>query len=340
MPKEFVITNKLLSSVVDFYVLDTSIKHVPIAVDYKKELQTQNIIDNLHYISLILGQKVSSAQARKYVLGRNIPQEKEKDKKIVNIRNVIEFIRSNASDNQLSLQVILHINKLLTEGLVELWDVGRLRNSSERPITPNIYVSRNVLNTSDYYALINNSLNLLFGPDYGDVNFLIKIAVFSYYLLMEKPLASYNDITVIFLTYYLFLKSNISPLLSVGKVYYKYEEELKNAFESGDINLWVEVFLSGVSNELSSLEEIIKPRSLLKQDQKREKILDLNRRQIKILHYVAEKGEISRELSSRLNNTSIATAFRDLDFLCKKSFLKREGIGKGTHYIALQKVDI
>ena len=57
MPKEFVITNKLLSSVVDFYVLDTSIKHVPIAVDYKKELQTQNIIDNLHYISLIFRTK-------------------------------------------------------------------------------------------------------------------------------------------------------------------------------------------------------------------------------------------------------------------------------------------
>jgi ATP-dependent DNA helicase RecG len=70
------------------------------------------------------------------------------------------------------------------------------------------------------------------------------------------------------------------------------------------------------------------------------KSLGLNERQIKAVMYVKEKGSISNQIYTEINNTTKRTASRDLTLLVSKGIFKKEGVtGKGTLYFLRSQIE-
>lgn len=322
------ISEHLLKQIVDLSVTNFAILTTPLPFDYKKELQENNVIEEIFFFSQLMDVSLSYASAKKYALGRNVPSDKIRDKKIVNVRNVIEFIKSPVSGRELSLQILQHLNKLLTEGTVDIWDAGRLRNPGDRSATPRIF--KQPLQDMDMYANVNETLGLLYGNQGSNVVMRIGRTLRTLFILC--PFFSYSDETVILASKYLFHHGGFCPYISSARIFQHRKEPLKEAIGSED--QWLEVFAQGLYEELQNLYTRVKPRSLLKEDKKKTGLLELNRRQMRLLKYISDNGAISREVAAKLNDTSIATAYRDLDFLCKKNLTKRAGSGKNTYYTA------
>lgn len=57
-----------------------------------------------------------------------------------------------------------------------------------------------------------------------------------------------------------------------------------------------------------------------------------NNRQVKILEYLEINKKISRQTYAKIMGISFMTAFRDIQELLDKGYLKQAGIGRGTYY--------
>ncbi|MBF0102916.1 MAG: hypothetical protein HQK77_18620 [Desulfobacterales bacterium] len=302
---------------------------------------------NMFHLAHMIGVELTIKDAEKAVEGKRVVTQDARGVVLNNFKNAMDFNRVEGREgyDEMDLNVILHLNKLLLGEWREEWD-SKLRIGGEeietildnwlelvnKDIQPS-YVQEELVNIVDWYK-----------TNITKIHPIIRTAGVIYSLVRLAPFVVLNKITIITLIDYLLSKNGYSDETFLPCVRNfdmndgEYMESWNFASQNGDdITIWLERFITNLANDYEFMKEEME--KILHQDQRSSKqpFLDLNKRQLKILRYLQTIPTVKREDYVQMMDVSTMTAFRDLDDLLGKKLVKVEGQGRGTKYMLMSR---
>lgn len=338
------ITHKTVHHLIKLELAIKEIKDTPLSANSKRTLMTRMNSENLYNLGKLVNAEVSFKEAEKISKGKALVSPDSSETVLVNYRSTCDFIYSATNDKYMSISpsLLLHLNKLLTNGLIDSWDSGRFRNVGDDV-------------SSEYDGWVREEFRDIQGLDlqhhffevlswYSEKKFmvhpLIKIANILYEIYHIYPFVGGNQLTFVALAELLFEKSHLSlgGLLPISRNFVLYEDEYLEAMKSGaekndDQSQWVEKFVRGISLDLASLKNEVVRLEEEKLKKKKKKLLDLNSRQLKVIRYLKVQPKIYRRDYVKMMGVSTMTAFRDLNELVERNIIETRGGGRSTYYI-------
>lgn len=309
---------------------------------------------NLLHLGHIIGVNLTLKDAEKLAEGKRIETEDLRGIILNNYRNVIEFIRSSATDTyvEIDLNVLVHLNRLLVMDWKQSWE-AKFRIGGE-----SIDVAFD--NWVDYHdrtiqpVNIQEELNELidwYKSKISKINPLIRIGIFIYRLVRIYPFIALNKLTIMAITDYLLHKNGYlnSTFIPTARVFDTFDEEFidswNNAIQGSlnpetnqvekvdDMTLWIERFVRNLAGDMQDTKDLMQRQVIEEERSVKQPFLDLNKRQLKILKYLQTIPTVKREDYVQMMNVSTMTAYRDINELVDKKLLKTNGRGRGTKYM-------
>ncbi len=338
------LTHKMVHYLVKIEQSIKEIREAPLPVSARKQLISRAGAESLFNFGKLTGAEVSEQEAHDIFEGKYIVSPGTPETLISNFRSTCDFIYASGSDKYISFSpsLLLHLNKLIFNGLVDNWDIGRFRNISDEI---NIKYDRwsktkgidfTVIEFQTHFSRV---LNWFLETRYF-IHPIIKIGCVIYELFKHYPFAVGNQATILAITETLFEKSKLSlgGIFSVMRNFQMYEDEYIEALSSGfekqdDQTQWIERFIHCISLDLSSLKmEVLRMQEEKIHDRKK-KLIDLNARQARLMRHLANTPKIKRQEYVKMMGVSTMTAYRDLDELVSKKIIEIKGGGRSTYYI-------
>jgi len=337
---KFEISEKILQNLIKFEVERSLIENQSLSTKSAEQIKFRIKAINMFHIAHIIGVDLTVKDAKKASEGKRIVTEDARGTILNNFRNILEYINSNAFEQEIDQNTLLHINKILLNDWKESWEVKFRTGDTPPDQTLDTWhhlvrndigtneIQSSVLQILDWYR-INKGL-----PD------VLRIAIVVYQFIRIQPFAVLNKLSIIALTNLLFLKCGyrFNAYLSVSHLFDNNEvaftktiEYVINAEENQTI--WLEKFLQSLVDAVSESKTIISGHLEEAQSSSKQPFLDLNKRQLKILRYLQTIPTVKREDYVQMMDVSTMTAFRDLNSLVKKQLLKVEGKGRSTKYL-------
>lgn len=338
----YYISNQVLNNLIQLEVTRAELKNFEVQVEMLRKLEEECFIENMLHTSNMLGIQQTYKDAEKFS-EMKIEIGNDTSKQILNnYRNVLEYIKSNETNNYIDINVnmLIHINKLLINGWKEEWEAG-LRNDNKINLMHDDwgeFIDNSIVLTNIHFETQENID--WYKNNITRIHPLIRIAVLVYRLIRITPFRNLNKLSHIAISHFLLQKNRYfynSPI-SMSKIFDKNNTLFQNSIrtsindEHENITSWIEVFTGSIGLEYKELLAKLQQanESTVKIEEK--PFLDLNKRQLKILRYLQSIPTVKREDYIQMFDVSTMTAYRDLNALVKKKLLKIEGEGRATHY--------
>ncbi len=337
----YTLTHLMVDYIVKAELGIARIKIMPLPQKYVADLLEQLHIEEIEQLSELLGENIGLYRAKLIKKGRLISTAKKEHRIYNNYRNALDYIREYDSTTSMpiSVDLLLHLNKLLARGLLEDWDIGKLRSPDALPneAFDNWYVLRDTQHHYDLHSYFSTLITYLNRPKTPEHR-LIRLALLLYEFIDKAPLQSLNQITsALFMTIQL-KEWNYSPhnMISVVRIFNHIDSDLKHAFKiakrNNDITMFIEAFLYAFTLELLTVTSTYKALFMKKVHKQGKLHVIFNTRQLQILDYLESFGKITRQEYAKMTKVSFMTAFRDLKQLMKEGYIEAHGTGRGTYY--------
>lgn len=339
---KYKLTNLILNYIVRYELAINEIKYHPLPEKYQTTLSEKLGAEDTEHLAELISYPLGYNKALLIERGQEMPSQKRAFKIFTNFRNAKDFVKSYDNSNALkpSMDLAMHLNKLVMKGLVDDWDIGKLRSFSEKPneIYDTWYKKRDFYPNLEPVAHFNEIFEWI--QNGKDSNHkLIKIGVLLYEFIDKAPFACGNQITTILILEMLTKKYGYNPdnILPLFKAIDSISEDILAAFKISKSNLDLTTFLEAFLYTLSlcaidvSREITITHKNKVKKQGSLE--LQLNPRQIKLLDYLAINQKVTRNKVTRMMGVSFMTSYRDLQDMLEKNYLKQKGKGRGTYYV-------
>ncbi len=342
----------MLSYIVKYELAIADIKYNPLPEEYRLPLFEKYSAEDMQKMADLVGHPLGFNKALVIQRGKETSQEKKQYKIFINFRNAKDFVNSYTNANSLkpSMELASHINRLIMKGIVDDWDLAKIRSFSEKPneIYDTWYKSRDFYPNLD----INNHFNNLFdwiqnGKDNNHK--LIKIAILVYEFIDKAPFVVGNQITAILLAEILSKKFGYNPdnMFPHFKSLEYISDDLLAAFKmtkgKADLTPFLEAFLYTISLSSIDVSNDIKNIFLKKIKKQGDVELALNQRQMQIFDFLSLNQKITRGQVDKMMDLSFMTSFRELKDMEVKGYVKQKGKGRGAYYVlskeALEKED-
>lgn len=338
----FTTTQYILNYIVKYELAMERIRNTNLPEMYFNEIYEKIRAEDIDKMGELIGNSIGYSKSLMVQRGKILPTGKSKDRIFTNFRSVNDFINVyNASSfYKPSAELMVHVNKLLAKGILDEWEIGRLRTFSEKPndlfdswyklrdFFPNLKPKRHL---DELFTWMNTQKNV--------PHKLIQMAVLLYEIIDKAHFTAFNQITGI-TTISLFAKEygyNPRNLIPFMKAINQISEEVVSAFKISkskkDLTIFIETVLYTLA--LTADEIAIQVKSAYNSKVKNFAKLDdsLNPRQIKILEILEKEKKITRIQYSKIMGISFMTAFRDLQEMLELKYIKQKGVGRGTYYV-------
>lgn len=339
----FAITHKMVHYIVKLEQAISEIKDTPLVTSVRRDLLNRMAADNLHNVAKMVGAEVSFKQAEEISKGKALVSPGSKEALVNNYRSTSDFIYSASNDKYMSLSpsLFLHLNKLVFNGIVDTWEIGRFRTVSDQA-NPKYDMWKDKIvqraDSIDYQQHFFSVLNW-FSENRYRIHPIFKIGCTLYEVLTTYPFISGNQITVFAIAELLFEKSKLSlrGMFPVSRNFTLYEDEYLEAVnlslqKNHDQTVWLERFIRGVSLDLTALKNEVVRLEEEKVQKKKKRLLDLNSRQLKLLRHLRYKPKLTRKEYVDMMGISTMTAYRDLNELVERKLVVVRGGGRSTYY--------
>lgn len=264
---------------------------------------------------------------------------RESEKEVLNYNHALKDLNRllDRAKVNISLSLILKIQKQVTQGLLPSFESGKLR---ERPVVVNdprngkvVYLSPDV---KDVQPLMENLLTFV-NTNRNAVDPLILAGIFHKQMVIIHPFMDGNGRTTRLATKVLLAEMGLNTfnLFSFENYYNKnvtrYFQtvgEYGNYYElidKIDFTSWLEYFTQGIIDELLRVQKLLPKRTLTPQDK-------LQSYHLKILKFIQERGFIADRDYRKLTSRAKATRTQDFNKLISLSLIERKGKGKATYY--------
>ena len=265
---------------------------------------------------------------------------RDSEKEVLNYNNALEKLHHLLLTDQLeiSLELILNIHKQVIDGLLPIYDIGKLR---QKPVVVNDPKNGNVVylppDADKIEVLIADLINFI-QLNKQTVNPLILAGIFHKQMVIIHPFMDGNGRTTRLATKVLLAKmglntfnlfsfenyynQNVTKYFQVVGEYGDYNELVKSI----DFTSWLEYFTGGLIDELLRVQKLL-PKSGNSPG------THLESHHHKILAYIKLNGFIADRFYAKLTKRAKATRTQDFQKLINLGLIKRLGKGRSTHYI-------
>lgn len=345
---EEIINEQILKDIIDYEVEKDRIVRSQYQPDQLDLMEREARIENLLHLSNLIGANLTLTTVKSIYLGRKLSLGEEENKLIkllINSRRAEEYISSiiDSRDILMDRNFLIHLNKLVLTGIKETWEIELRTGKEEQDALEDIF------NKGSAIPDLNPNLDKLFGwYDQNRNQLYSQVVVFTmlFQLLYLRPWKIGNNITSLLIYDYLFKKYKLDGgglITSLGLID-EYKEDLIRTFQyvalnQDKIDLWIKKLISLNARYIREkrLEIEHKLDEMKKVGSERSNLLDLNKRQLKILRYLQNVPQVKREDYVHMMSVSTMTAYRDLQGLVDKDLLKVYGQGRGTKYSLVNK---
>ena len=341
-PPNYTITHLMVDYIVKAELGINRIRIMPLPKKYINTLIETLQIEEIEQLSELLGEDIGLYKAKLIKKGRLISTAKKEHRIYNNFRNALDYIREYDSEVSMpiSVDLLLHLNKLVTKGLVDEWQIGKLRGPGDLPneAYDNWYVLRDTQLKYEYKSYFTTLFSYLNRPRASE-HPLIRLALLLYEFIDKAPLQTLNQVTSA-----LFLATQLKDwdynphnMISIIRIYNHIDADLRHAFKiakkNKDITMFIEAFLYAFTLELLTISSTYKSLFMKKVKKQGKLHVIFNSRQLQILDYLERFGKITRGEYEKMMKVSFMTAFRDLQKLVDKGYLVPKGTGRGTYYV-------
>jgi len=344
------ITNLILYYIVRYELAIKDILSTHLPGEYFEKTYERYKAEEIDQLGELIGYPIGYNKALITQRGQIMPSEKDKYRVFSNYRSINDYIRNYSSRSAIkpSIGMAVHLNKLLLKGIVDEWDLGKLRTFSDKPneIYDTWYKYR------DFYPHVkaNTYFNdFIYGMinDKTKTHKLIQLGLLLYELIDKAPFQTGNQMTSILMISALAKDFGYNPynLIPWASAINMVNEDLVSAFKIAkskrNLTIFLEAYLYTISLSAIEVAQNV-DRTYNNKVKKHSKLREeLNPRQIKALDYLDEFPKITRGEYTKTMGISFMTSYRDLQELIKKGYIKSKGSGRGSYYVkAMQEKEI
>src|SRR3989344_2462357 len=269
---------------------------------------------------------------------------RDSEKEVLNYNKALQNLNEKLENAQvkLSLDLILRIQKQVTEGLLPKFESGKLR---EKPVVVNDPRTRKVIylppDAKDVKKLLEDLIEFI-NSNRNEIDPLISAGIFHKQMVIIHPFMDGNGRTTRLATKILLAEMGLNTfnLFSFEKYYNKnvtkYFQtvgEFGNYYELRDnigFTTWLEYFTEGITDELLRIQKLL-PEVGISPETK------LQPYHLKILEFIKEKRFIADRDYAKLVDRAKATRALDFNKLIDLGLIVRKGKGKATYYVLREK---
>ena len=275
----------------------------------------------------------------KKILKSKPSQVRQSEQEVLNYNQALQNLNDllKKSFVAISLDLILLIHKQITNKLLPVYQIGKLRNAPVQVSDPRM---RKVIylppDTKDVKILINELIEFI-RINQGKIDPLILSGIFHKQMVLIHPFMDGNGRTTRLATKVLLAHMGLNTfnLFSFENYYNKnVTRYFENVGEQGnyydllkrvDFTNWLEYFTEGIIDELLRVQKTIPEISVSPET-------GLKDYHLKMLDFIKQKGFITDRDYIRLTNRAKATRNLDFNKLIKLGLIVRLGKGKATYY--------
>jgi uncharacterized membrane protein len=340
--QKYTITNLILNYIIKYELSIEKIKSTPMPLSTLQTIKEKFRTEEIDKLGELISYPIGYSKALTVERGQVLPSHRNKLRIFTNFKNAQDFIDAYTIKNALkpSIELSTHFNKILMKNIVEDWDLGKLKNFSEKPF--DLYDTWYKLR--DYYPSIDlgNHFNEYFGwitNTSSGTHKLIQFAILLYEYIDKAPFYSGNQITSVLTIKALAKIYGLNPhnLIPFYKAMYIISEDIHTAFKISkgkrDLTIFIEAVLYSLSLSTIDLSREFTHTFDKKIEISRKLGKDLNSRQAKVVEYLHNNHRITRKQYTKMMGVSFMTSYRDLQELLDKKYIEQKGNGRGTYYI-------
>ena len=340
IPK-YTITNLILNYIVKYELAIQAIKQTVIPSPLLSEEREKIRAEEIDKLGELIAYPIGYSKALTVQRGQVTPSYKNKLRIFTNFKNTQDFIDTYTAKSKLkpSIELSSHLNKILTKGIVEPWDEGRIKTFSEKPyeLYDTWYKLRDYYPNLDMREYFNDIFSWIINSSSG-THKLIQLSILLYEFIDKAPFYSGNQITAINTFKVLSKIYGLNPhnIIPISKAFNDISEDIESAFKLAKSKRDLTIFIEAILYTLS-LTVIDTSKRVTQEYDKRINIRrnlkdDLNSRQIKVMEYLSDNPKITRREFSKMMGVSFMTAYRDLQDLLNKKYISQKGEGRGSYY--------
>lgn len=336
---KYTITDKLLANIkrINSLVNELNNKRFPNVVLLELERNAREV--SSYASTSIEGNPLPLTEVKK-ILKSIPPHSRDSEKEVLNYNQALVDLNHKLSEEtvELSLNLILRIQKQVIDGLLPRFETGKLR---EKPVTVNdprteqpVYLPPDV---KDVKFLMEELIEFI-NENRKKIDPLILAGIFHKQMVIIHPFMDGNGRTTRLATKVLLAQMGLNTfnLFSFENFYNKnvtkYFQtvgEFGNYYElvdKIDFTNWIEYFTEGIIDELLRVQKLLPEISTSPKTQ-------LQPYHIKILEYIREKGFITDREYSKFVVRAKATRSLDFQKLIELGLIERKAKGRATYYI-------
>ncbi len=340
---KYTITDRLLSNIkrINSLVNELNNRRFPHVVLVELERTARAV--STYASTSIEGNPLPLTEVKK-ILKTKPAHIRDSEMEILNYNQALQNLNEKLEKTQvkLSLDLILKIQKQITEGLLPKFESGELR---ERPVVVNDPRTRKVIylppDVKDIGKLMDDLIEFV-SDNRNEIDPLILAGIFHKQMVIIHPFMDGNGRTTRLATKVLLAEMGLNTfnLFSFENYYNKnvtkYFQtvgELGNYYElvdKIDFTSWLEYFTEGIIDELLRVQKLL-PEVGISPETK------LQPYHLKILEFIKEKGFIADRDYAKLVDRAKATRALDFKKLIDLGLISRKGKGKATYYVLREK---
>ncbi|WP_409199293.1 Fic family protein [Methanobrevibacter sp. DSM 116169] len=333
----FKYTNEIVNNLIKIESAREIINNSKIIPSYDLLLKNKAIIESSYNSTSIEGNPLDFKEVESLFNSNDLINSKisKSEQEVINYFNVLKnFDNYQEEYPNFSKDFILSIHYELTKGLLK--NPGQFRKT--QVIIGNLKTGKlNFIPPKEekIIPLINNFIDWL--NKSSEISPVLISGISHYELVRIHPFVDGNGRTSRALSTYIlsFKGFDFKKYFTLDEFYNKNRENYYNALRSADktndLTEWLEYFTFGFLQSINKVkEEVI---NLSKFSNKYNDILELNEKEIKILHFIEENQYVKNKDIQELLNVSSQSAYTYLNNLVKKNLISSSGEGRSTHYI-------
>ena len=339
----YIITDRLLANIkrVNSLVNELNNRRFPhiVLVEFEKAARAVSTYAS----TSIEGNPLPLTEVKK-ILKTKPAHIRDSEKEVLNYNQALQNLNEKLEKAQvrLSFNLILKIQKQITEGLLPEFESGQLR---EQPVVVNDPRTRQVIylppDAKDVKTRVEDLIEFING-NRNEIDPLILAGIFHKQMVIIHPFMDGNGRTTRLATKVLLAEMGLNTFnLFSFESYYnknvtKYFQtvgEFGNYYElvdKIDFTSWLEYFTEGIIDELLRVQKLL-PEVGISPETK------LQPYHLKMLEFIKEKGFVTDRDYAKLVDRAKATRALDLKKLIDLGLIDRKGKGKATYYVLREK---
>lgn len=335
----YTITDRLLKQIIQIHALVFSLnnRRFPSIVVANFEKLARSL--SAYASTGIEGNPLPLTEVRKIL--KSAPAHiRDSQREVLNYNRALKELdlRIKEKSAPLSLGMILHIHKQVTDGLIPNFESGKLRQKSVVVHDPKTHQIVFLPPNAEDVKLFVSQLIGFVHQNRGRIDPLILAGIFHKQMVIIHPFMDGNGRTTRLATKVLMAQMGLNTfnLFSFENYYnqnvtryFQTVGEFGDYYELRDkINFtaWLEYFSEGIIDELTRVGKLLPKTESSPETQ-------LGSHDLKLLDHIKKNGFITDKIYARLVNRAKATRIKDFKKLRLTGLIDRKGKGRATYYI-------